>query len=81
MAYNPNSVDAMFGVVVTRLDEQDKTLEEILQQVQKTNARVTSLEQSREVGRAQVAIIAGIVSMAIGGTGWLVTIALTVFNK
>lgn len=73
MAYNPNSVDAMFGVVVTRLDQQDETLKAILEEVRNTTGRVVSLEQSREVNRAQVAIISSVVSFVIAAAGWFAT--------
>jgi len=45
--FNPNSPDSQFSAILTRLDEQDKTLGEILSQAKKTNGRVTSLETFR----------------------------------
>ena len=72
MAYNPNSVDSMFGVVVTRLDQQDEALKMILEEVRKTNGRVSALETKEEVNRAKVGTIAGVVSFVVAVIGWAV---------
>ena len=45
--FNPHSYDATFATILQRLDEQDKNLKllpEVLEQVKKTNGRVTALE-------------------------------------
>jgi hypothetical protein len=76
MSYDPHSEDAMFSQVLTRLKQQDQTLMEILAEVRKTNGRVTSLEQSREVSKAQIAVIATSISVIVGAVGW---VAKTIF--
>lgn len=81
MKFDPTSVDHMFGVVVTRLDQQDKTLCEILAEVRKTNGRVTSLEQSRAVGKAQIAIISSVISVAVGFLGWAIALGLELWHS
>ena len=81
MSYDPNSVDAMFGKVMTRLDEQDRSagktnadflliLTEIRTEARKTNGRVTTLETNEAVNRGRVAILATCVSAVVGAVGW-----------
>jgi len=62
--YNPNSSDSMFARVLQRMDAQDKILEEIHNQVKKTNGRVTVLEHDKWYQRGIIAAItAGIVML------------------
>lgn len=62
----------MFATILAEIHEQRRTAEEILQQVKKTNGRVSALEQWREIVTAKVALIATGVSGAIGAAAWLV---------
>ena len=55
--YNPNSSDSMFARVLQRMDSQDKILEEIHNQVKKTNGRVTALERDKWYQRGIIAAI------------------------
>lgn len=73
MSYDPNSNDSMFSRVMSRLDSQDETLRQILAEVKRTNGRVTKLETTGEVTKAQIAVISVGVSSFIGAAGWLVT--------
>jgi len=45
--YNPNSADAMFAKLFSRMDHQDRILIEIREQTLKTNGRVTVLENDK----------------------------------
>ena len=47
MSYDPLSIDAQLSAILTRMDAQDKMLEQVLAQCIKTNGRVTMLEVSR----------------------------------
>lgn len=71
MSYDPHSNDAMFSRVMQRLDSQDRTLNEILAEVKKTNGRVSSLETDREVMRSKTSMIAAGVSAVVGIVSWL----------
>lgn len=71
MPYDPNSDNAMFGKVMTRLDNQDKTLADILTEVRKTNGRVSRIETEREVEKGKIAIISAGVSGAVGVAVWV----------
>ena len=42
--YNPNDIQSVLTKILARLNEQDKTLERILNQTEKTNGRVTKIE-------------------------------------
>jgi hypothetical protein len=44
--------DADTAVIIERLDQHDKKLDEVLVQVKKTNGRVTALEMTRAVDEA-----------------------------
>lgn len=71
MSYDPNSSDAMLSRIMARLDSQDETLRQILAEVKRTNGRVTKLETTGEVSKAQIAVISVGVSSLIGAAGWV----------
>lgn len=71
MDYNPNSTDALFSRVMNRLDQQDDTLRQILEQCKKTNGRVSQLEQNEAVAKGKLALVSALVSAAVGFVGWL----------
>jgi len=73
MPYDPNSTDAMFGKVMTRLDQQDTTLNAILTEVKKTNGRVTKLETENAVTNGKIAVISSLVVGAAASAGWAFT--------
>jgi len=73
MPYDPLSTDAMFGKVMTRLDQQDTTLNAILTEVKKTNGRVTKLETENAVTNGKIAVISSLVVGAAGAAGWAFT--------
>lgn len=61
--FDPNSTDAMFAQILERNNSQDRKLDLILKQVEKTNGRVTMLERWRDILTAKAAVIAGIASL------------------
>ena len=73
MPYDPLSTDAMFGKVMTRLDQQDTTLNAILTEVKKTNGRVTKLETENAVTNGKIAVISSLVVGAAASAGWAFT--------
>jgi hypothetical protein len=66
----------MFSKLLTRLDNQDSTLSQILAEVKKTNGRVTALETAKAVAIGKVAVISIMVSGALGGAVWLIGLIL-----
>ncbi len=70
MDYNPSSTDAMFSRLMARLDGQDKTLEEILREVRRTNGRVTKLETAKEVTAGRIALISFLATGFLGVVAW-----------
>ncbi len=53
--FNPNSFNAQFAVVLSRMGEQDRVMSRILEQTTKTNGRVTKLEDYRKQAFAWMA--------------------------
>lgn len=73
MPYDPNSNDSMLSRIMLRLDQQDDTLRQILEQCKKTNGRVSQLEQNEAVAKGKVALVSALISGAVGFVGWLWT--------
>jgi len=69
MSYDPLSVNAQLSSILTRMDAQDKMLEQVLQQCIKTNGRVTMLEVFKNELRGKVAILAAVISAL---TAWFI---------
>lgn len=85
MKVDPNSVDYMFGKIMTILEAQDQssaawriqttaTVNGILEEAKKTNGRVTGLERLRDVTKGKLAVITLIAGFASGGVGSLLTV-------
>ncbi len=62
--FNPNSTDATFSRILSRMDYQDRLLLEIREQTTKTNGRVTALERDRWYQRGIIAGISIVISAA-----------------
>jgi hypothetical protein len=82
-SFNPKSPDAMFATIIERLNQQDEmkermhkenkeVLDEIRDEVKKTNGRVTKLENWRDYQKGKIAGIALAVSSAVAVIGWVV---------
>jgi hypothetical protein len=69
MSYDPLSVNAQLSSILTRMDAQDKMLEQVLQQCIKTNGRVTMLESFKNELKGKVAILAAVISAL---TAWFI---------
>ena len=69
MSYDPLSVNAQLSSILTRMDAQDKMLEQVLQQCIKTNGRVTMLESFKNELRGKVAVLAAVISAL---TAWFI---------
>lgn len=69
MSYDPLSVNAQLSSILTRMDSQDKMLEQVLQQCIKTNGRVTMLESFKNELKGKVAVLAAVISAA---TAWII---------
>jgi len=69
MSYDPLSVNAQLSSILTRMDSQDKMLEQVLQQCIKTNGRVTMLEVFKNELKGKVAVLAAVISAI---TAWII---------
>jgi len=69
MNFDPLSVNAQLSSILTRMDSQDKMLEQVLQQCIKTNGRVTMLEVFKNELKGKVAILAAVISAI---TAWII---------
>jgi len=69
MSYDPLSVNAQLSSILTRMDAQDKMMENILSQCIKTNGRVTMLEVFKNELKGKVAILAAVISAL---TAWFI---------
>ena len=69
MSYDPLSVNAQLSSILTRMDAQDKMMENILSQCIKTNGRVTMLESFKNELKGKVAILAAVISAI---TAWII---------
>ncbi len=69
MNFDPLSVNAQLSSILTRMDAQDKMLEQVLQQCIKTNGRVTMLESFKNELKGKVAILAAVISAI---TAWII---------
>jgi hypothetical protein len=69
MSYDPLSIDAQLSAILTRMDAQDKMLEQVLAQCIKTNGRVTMLEMFRSELKIKMGILAAVISAA---TAWII---------
>ena len=73
MSYDPQSIDSMFSRIMERQDVTDRTLDQILSEVRRTNGRVNTLETARAVTRGQIALISLLVSGAFAFVSWVFT--------
>lgn len=64
MSFDPNSTDAMFAKVLTKLEEQATLLAEIRENGRLTELEIAKLKSWRDNMQGRVAIIASVVSAA-----------------
>ena len=76
MSYDPLSINAQLSSILTRLDNQvtrmdaqDKMLEQVLAQCIKTNGRVTMLESFKSELKGKVTVLAAIISAFVA---WII---------
>lgn len=70
-SFHPNSIDATLSRILTKQEEANRKADAILEQVVKTNGRVTKLETWREVITAKMAVISAVVAGAVSMGAWL----------
>jgi hypothetical protein len=68
--YDPNSIDATLARIISNQESADKKADAILEQVTKTNGRVTKLETWREIMTAKISAISAAVAAVISALAW-----------
>jgi hypothetical protein len=68
--YDPNSIDATLSRILTLQEAQDRKTDAILEQVTRTNGRVSALERFKEMLTAKITVIAAMVAALFSGLLW-----------
>ena len=68
--YDPNSLDATLARIIAGQEAADAKASAILEQVTRTNGRVTKLETWRELITAKVAAVSAAIAAAASGLMW-----------
>jgi hypothetical protein len=68
--YDPNSVDATLSRILTLQEAQDRKTDAILEQVTRTNGRVSALERFKEMLTAKITVIAAMVAAVFSAALW-----------
>jgi hypothetical protein len=71
-AYEPNSIDATLARIIANQEAADRKSDAILDQVTRTNGRVTKLETWRDLITAKVATVSAAIAAAFSGLMWAV---------
>lgn len=73
MSYDPLSIDSQLSKILTRMDAQDERLQTILDQVTKTNGRVSTLEVWKDQLTGNITVVAGAFSALVSAiTAWVI---------
>jgi len=67
-AYDPNSDNAMFGKILTKLEELEEGQRQLLAQTSRANDRITLLEHFASNTKATVAAVSATVSALVAVT-------------
>ena len=70
--FHPNSIDATLSRILANQDEANRKSDAILEQVMKTNGRVTTLETWREVITGKIGLISAGVAAIVSFGAWLI---------
>jgi len=68
--YEPNSLDATLARIIANQEAADKKADAILEQVTRTNGRVSVLERWREIVTAKIAVVAATIAAAFSALTW-----------
>jgi hypothetical protein len=71
--FNPNSLNATLARIIAGQEEANRKADLIIEQVTKTNGRVTALETWRDIVKAKVLLIATICSAVVTGGAWIIS--------
>ena len=66
MTFDPNSNDALFSQILTKLDEQKSILDSIKESMEKAEHRITLLEHWREELKGKTAAYSAFISLIVG---------------
>jgi uncharacterized protein YfcZ (UPF0381/DUF406 family) len=66
MSFDPNSTDAMFAKVLSKLEEQAAMLAEIRENGRQTESEIANLKSWKDGVQGQMALVAVLISAAAG---------------
>lgn len=70
--YDPNSIDSTLSRILANQEAADRKADAILEQVTRTNGRVSALERFKEVMTAKVSLVAAGIAAAFSAGIWAV---------
>jgi hypothetical protein len=70
--YDPNSIDSTLSRILANQEAADRKADAILEQVTRTNGRVSALERFKEVMTAKVTLVAAGIAAAFSAVIWAV---------
>lgn len=70
--FNPNSINSTLSRIMSAQDELHRKADRIIEQVDRTNGRVTKLEIWKAILGAQTALIASAVASIVAVVGWVI---------
>lgn len=71
--FNPRSTDAMFAVILLRMDQQDELLKQIREAQKEDRKDIDELKGIYETSKAKIAGGVAVISFIVGLAGWMVS--------